>query len=870
MGRFLRLLAVRLALAGALLAFLPGLASRAFAQAGVNVEEITFVGNRRYGEETLRLALRTKEGQRLDRAALQEDVNSLYEFFDSVELEEEQTATGVKLRFVVTENPLVASVSYAGLDRLAETDVSENVETRAGRPLAAYRLENDARRIERFARQQGYHFVEVETVVTDVGDTKAVQFVVREGPQVSVDAIVFEGNAGLRREDLLDHMATRESGFLGLGGSDYVEDTVRLDLLSLRSYYRYEGWLDARVDLLEPQFSDDREDVRLTIAVTEGPVYTVNSVRIEGGENYPGGVDALNELVRSAPGARRRQRAISDTISALETAYREEGYFAVRVLADEKLRPGETSVDLVFTIEEQSKVRVRRLDIVGNTVTQDKVILRETSLVPGGVLNQNEIEKSVNRLKSLRFFNGVAARVKEPLEGEDPGERDVVFEVLDGARTGQLRFAVGASSDLGVIGSITLTKRNFDWKDWPERFGDIFTGRAFTGAGQTFTLELSPGSDYSSYRVAFTEPWLFDRPISFGWDVFYSKFSRFDYDANRQGIDFSLGRRWTYPGKKLDTVLGVTGTTRIESQQVDNIDREASSTAFLAERRLTLLSERLALRVDRIDNSADPTTGWWAEGGTELGFAGDVQLWRNTLDAKRFWVVARNDEEREHVFSLGANFAYAQPLGGSEEADPNLFDEEFVPIYERYRAGGSTTVRGFAFGGAGPHGQGDPRFEFRNSERGNTRRRDLRLAETAVSVLDNDGDPIGGDVLLAASAEYQFPVYEDVLRGVLFFDTGMVRDGFGSSHGLEESDVADLRRRLAAGAVRDRRLARRLSDFDDGPAFLSDMRMSVGFGFRIRVPIFGQQPIALDFGFPIKDQDGDDRQLVSFSIARDF
>ncbi len=866
MRRFLQSLVVRLALAACVVGSAPGLVSEAHAQAGVRIEALDFDGNRRYDEDTLRLALRSKKGQILDRALLQEDINTLYGFFDTVELDETQTATGLRLRFVVTENPLIREVRLDGIDQLSRKEVTAVMETRSGRPLAQFRVDNDARKITRLFRDRGYHFVEVNSRVEDVGEDKRVVFTILEGPSVDVDEILFEGNDAVSRDDLLDHMATREPGFLGLGGSSFVEETVRLDLLTLRNYLRSEGWLDANVDLVDLDFSDDRGDVTVRIGVTEGNAYTVGNVFIQGADSYPGGVDALLELVRLESGDRRRQAGVGDTVSALERAYREEGFFAALVLQVDKLPAEGHVVDLVFTIEEQSKVRVRRLDILGNTITRDKVIRRDVSVFPGGVLNQNEIDKSVRRLQSLRYFQRVAYTVNDVAEG-DPNEKDIVFQVDDSARTGQVRFAAGVSSDLGFIGSITITKRNFDWRDTPESFGEIFSGDAFSGGGQTLAIELAPGSELSSYRVAFTEPWLFDKPISFGWDVFLSKFSRFDYDVDRRGVNVSLGRRFTFEGKKQDTVLGLTTTSRVERHEVDNVDRETAPNAFLAEDDLSLIAQRLNARVDRLDNSAEPSTGWFAEASTEVGFAGDVRLWKNELEGRRFWVVHRDEEEREHVLSIGGRLAYAQELSSSESAEASLLDEDFVPIYERYRAGGSSSIRGFEFGGAGPHGEGDPRLAARPRERFG--RQQLRLGETARSILDNDGDPMGGDVLLTASAEYQFPLYETILKGVVFCDAGMVRDDFGSSHGLEESDVASLRRRLLAGNTRQRRLGRQLT-FDDGPSFLDDMRVSVGVGLRIRIPAFGQQPIALDLGFPIREQDGDDRQVLSFTIARDF
>jgi outer membrane protein insertion porin family len=445
----------------------------------------------------------------------------------------------------------------------------------------------------------------------------------------------------------------------------------------------------------------------------------------------------------------------------------------------------------------------------------------------------------------------------------------VRFEVDDTAKTGQVRFAIGASSDLGILGSFTVTKHNFDWRDTPERFADIFAGRAFTGAGQTFQLELSPGSDYSSYRLAFTEPWIFDKPISFGWDLFMSKFTRFDYDVDRYGAKVSLGRRFTFEGKKYDTVLGISGTTRLESVELSDLEDDSASTAYLAEGRNSLISERLAFRIDRVDSSGAPTDGWSAQLSPEIGFAGDLRLFKVELEARRFFTLAKTDDERLHTLTLSGNAGFVTALGNSEQADPNLFGQRYVPVYERFFAGGTQSyqVRGFAFGGAGPHGEGSPMLAREIGETQGNRNR--RLFDTAASVLDNKGDPLGGNIALAGTVQYGYPIYEDVLGGVLFLDAGLVRDEGGTTHGLSRNQIEKLQRQLRAAGGTQAPLAAKL-DYDDGDSFFNDVRVSIGFGFRIRIPMLGPTPIALDFGFPIKKQSGDDTQVLSFSIAQNF
>lgn len=833
------------------------------------VVEIRIEGNRRTTEDSVRLWLRTKVGQPLDRALLPEDINSLLQYFQSADVKEEAVPGGVRLVFTVVETEPVAELVVRGTDGLSETEVREVMETSSGKPIADFRLANDRRKVERLYRSKGWHFVQVAPRIEDLPDGKRVIFEVLEGPRVEIEKITFEGAAAFPKDKLLDHALMRETSLLGLAPGYFVEESVRQDLLSLRNFYRASGYLDAKVELADRVFSDDRRKATLTIRVTEGPAYTIGDITLDGVRNYPGGNEALLALIGVKPGDRKDEDEVLRSADAISRAYRDQGYFAVLVRPEDRLRAEGAVVDVVFRVEEQSRVRVRRLEPAGNVVTQDKVIRREMGIAPGDVLDPAVIEKGLKKLRGLGYFERVSARVEQPAEGEDPDERDVFIDVDDTATTGSVGFGVAVSSDTGLSAQIRLTKRNFDWKDWPDSFGDIFRGRAFTGAGQSFQLELAPGSEESRYRLAFTEPWLFDKPLSFGWDLFLTqtRLGNFEYDSAARGIDFFLGRRWTFEGRRRDTVFGIQGRTRIEAHEVDDVRRESSPTAFLSEGDNSLVSEELTLRLSSLDSEGNANEGWYAQVSGEMGFAGDVRLRRTALEAKRLFVLWRNDDERPHVLTLGARIASSSPLGASVTADPNLFDEEFVPVYESYYAGGGQSLRGFSYGGAGPHGEGNPFLARRPGE--SASRRLTRLGNVARSVLENDGDPMGGRVQFLTSAEYGFPIYTDLLRGVVFCDAGMVRHSFSSSHGLDEGAVSAIRSGLAGGTPAQQALARSLQ-FDDGDSFFSDARVAIGVGLRLRLPIFGPVPLALDFGFPIREQDGDDTQVVSFSIRRDF
>jgi outer membrane protein insertion porin family len=858
---------LRFVIAAALLLVAPFLLGTALAQAGARVSEVEFRGNRTLDSEVLRQSIRTKKGQILDESLLSEDVKTLYELFGSVHVEKTQDGDQVKITFVVTENAMAAEVVLHGVSELSEKDVTAVMDTTRGRPVADFRLANDARKIERLYKMKGFHFVQVTYELSDSPAGKIVAFNVLEGPKVSVKKITFKGNDHITREKLTDsrYMATQESGFLGLWGADFVEETLVKDRNSIVQLYRSEGYLNVQVRIAAVDFSEDRTQAFITIEINEGPAFTVGVVSIIGADRYPGGPEALRQLLRVTPGKRYRVEDILKSLNAIDAAYHDEGYFAVSVDFEDK-PTAQGTVDLDVKIDEQSKVRVRDLIIVGNEITQDKVIRRESGIYPGEVLNQNEVRKTENRLKSLGYFSGVKVDVVKPKEGDDPTQRDVRIAVDDTAKTGQVKFAVGASSDLGLLGSFTVTKRNFDWQDWPEHFSDIFGGRAFTGAGETFTLELQPGTSYSQYRLAYTEPWLFDKPIEFGWDLFFSKFTRFDYDVDRAGLDLTLGRRFVFPTKRGDDrVLGVSGTTRLESVDLSGLGDSTSPTAYLAEGRNSLISERFSVRYYRLDNSLNPTDGWLTQLTPEIGFAGDIRLAKATLEGRRYFTLAKTEDERVHTLTIGGQAGYARALSSSVRADPSVFDSRFVPTYESFFAGGQSTIRGFSYGGAGPHGKGNP---FTGRQPGESQQQaDVRAGHTVQSILDNNGDPMGGDVLFLANMEYGFPIYEDVLRGVAFIDSGMVRSSTGSSHGLDHGELAALQARLRkdghdaqANAIK----------FDDGGGFFRDLRASIGFGVRIKIPGLGQTPIALDFGFPIKMRNGDDRQVLSFSIAQNF
>ena len=296
---------------------------------------------------------------------------------------------------------------------------------------------------------------------------------------------------------------------------------------------------------------------------------------------------------------------------------------------------------------------------------------------------------------------------------------------LDETTTGRFMFSVGVNSDLGLLGSVVIDEQNFDWTRWPRSWNDIRTATAFRGAGQRFRLEAMPGTQLQRYTVNFTEPYLFDTRISLGLSGYYYDRRFVEWTERRIGGRVALGYQFrpdlsgsiAYRGESVgvwDPQVGLSGVVPPELQ------------AVLGEN--ALHSFRAQITLDTRDNAFLPTEGWLVEVGFEQTI-GTFVYPRGDFDIRKYFLLRqRPDGSGRHVLSLGTRMG----VSGSN-----------TPVYERYFAGGFSSLRGFAFRGASPR---------------------------------TDGVVVGGEFMLLHSLEYLFPITaDDALRGVVFCDAGTVQ-----------------------------------------------------------------------------------------------
>ncbi|RMG14917.1 MAG: outer membrane protein assembly factor [Planctomycetota bacterium] len=777
---------------------------------GQTVQAVEWRGLRSLNQVDAQAMIATRAGEpfHADRLAL--DVGRLYrsgrfgptpDGKPPVSVEVVQADEGsVRVIFEVNERPRVVDMEVSGFgDAIDQDELDKLITTREGALYDAFSLERDARAVREKLRDEGYAFAEVTPSVSTVEGGVRVALRVRPGPKVYVEEIIYEGAKQLDPSILLDaegpdalEVKEREVfGFLEEG--IYKPEAFERDLDRIARYYRSQGFLDARVYKEEERYSLDGEALTLVVRVEEGTRYTIRRVGVEGTRVIDG--DRLLETLELKPGRPFLGEDLRKAVEKIRHVYGQRAYVHAVVDVDVEYDLERHMLDIVLRVTEGPKVRIEKIRIEGNDKTKEEVIRRELSFYPGEYFDADEVQASIGRLGRLRFFSDVRV---DFAKGSQPGREDLILSVEE-ARTGSFVLGGGVSTSAGFFGNISLTQRNFDLFDPPTSWREFVEGRAFTGAGQSLTISAQPGRERSQYSVEFTEPYLFGYPIILGLEGAVRDRQREDWLERRRLLRVSLGYR-------LLPDLMLRATYRIERVRVTDVEFDAPSdvhevtgTNYVGALRLSLTYNQNLVDRDFVLYGGYSVSVYYEYSGPELG--SDFYFHRAGIEAN--WQTSVLSWPRHHkwVFALRGELGWQRELKPSDE----------IPIFERFFAGGPNSVRGFRFRTVGPR---------------------------------ENGKPIGGNFLLIGTAEFSFPVFQDLLRGVLFADAGTVIPEYTPGPSP--------------------RLGRGVRDY-----FRDEIRVAAGFGLRIKVPFF-PAPVQLDFAWPLQDKRDDDRQVFSFSVGFGF
>ncbi len=646
---------------------------------------------------------------------------------------------GVSLIYAVEPQPVIRDVQVTGNRKINDAKLAAAVDLLVGTPVDRFQIDRAARRIEDLYRKKGYYLARVTVDLEELEESNIVLFRIREGQRIRVTDIRFEGNEAFPPSILRRQIKTRVAGLLRTGELDDLQ--LDRDVASLVSYYRNNGYLDVRADrVIQP--SPNSKEAVVVFLIEEGPVYTLRGLKVE----FPPDSDhvftdrQIMGLMALNQGDVYSVKLLDESLKSIRDAYGQLGYVDVDVRQFELRDPDRPEVDLLLKINPGKRYKTGEIIIAtksGDSITKQSVIRRELEIRPERPLDTTAIERSKERLRRLRLFSplppnhGVNITIQPP-DPADPEYRDVFVEVEE-TNTGSFDFGGAVSSDSGLVGRISMTQRNFDITDTPDSWGDLFSGRAFRGGGQTFQIEALPGNEVQTYSISLTDPALLDTDYSGSASAFFRD-RRFDeFDEERFGGRIGFGRRF---GTRWSGSIGL----RLDSVQLTNIAPDRAVDFFEVQDRAALLGFGPQLVRTSLDRLFLPNRGSRTELSIEQ-VTGDFSF--TTIKAEHtVYIPIREDFlGRATVLKLKGRMAY-QPQGSSE-----------VPTYERLFLGGSS-FRGFDFREVSPKG--------------------IRNDTGTIGT-----DPVGGTWMIFTGIEVRQPIYEEILHVVGFIDAGTVTNNPG-------------------------------------------------------------------------------------------
>jgi outer membrane protein insertion porin family len=753
-------------------------------------------------EAMARNQIRAKPGQPLSAEMVRGDIQRLTRLgrFRQIDATVQPYADGsVSLTYQFVEARLIRDVQAVGNRQVSDQDLAREVGLLANTPIDEFEIGRAANRIRELYRRKGYYLAEVSVDREELDRTGNVIFRIRERERVKVTDIRVRGNQHLDEGRILDVVRTKTAGLFETGPLD--DETLDQDVAAIIRLYRDNGYLDVRADR-EVRPSPDAREAIVTFLVDEGPRYTLRSIRAElrGEGGRPSGrpptqfsTEQLAGLMLIKTGDAYSVDLLEKSMRAVNDAYGRLGYLEARVDRRELRDPDSPQVDLLLLITEGEPSRVGLVIIKNNDLTRQDVIRRRIRLRPERPADATLLRESKEALDNTRLFEGAAGpggatSVRLTFQPPVPGspERDLLVEVKE-TNTGRLGFGVGVSSDSGVIGSIELVQRNFDLFDVPESWDELFSARAFRGAGQTFNITVAPGTQQQTYSIGLADPALFNTDYTGSVGAYFFTRDYNQYDEDRVGGSVAFGRRF---GDRWNASLSL----RAANVDLHDIEADAPVDVFAVENPHTVTG--LGLRLSRVtfDRPVRPTRGAKTDLFVEQvgALGGDYDFTKLATEHAFYIPLHENSLGRFTVLSAKVSAAYIP----QDVAD--------TPLYERFYLGGRS-FRGFRFRTISPKG-------IRN--------------DTGTQ----GDDPVGGTWSFFAGLELEQPIWQDIISGVVFVDSGTVTNE---------------------------------------PGF-AQYRVSTGLGVRILVPQLSQVPLAFDFGFPVLKQDLDDERLFSFSLDLPF
>lgn len=704
------------------------------------IRQISIEGNEYVGDRAILNKIPYVEGELFEphkTRTLIRNVHSLG-YFKKVTVEgQDVDDDGMNLYVIVEEKPRLEAVVFKGNKAVSTKDIKKKIDVDAIPALDSDDLHKITLAVKKLYREKDYHNPTIDAQLKQDGSHATAEFTIYEGKKSLVKRVFFEGNCAYSDKKLRSLTFTREDwvlGFMNKAGS-YQPEAIESDKHVIENFYQSNGFLHAKVHDVTVEVDETSRDFCITFHIQEGEQYCISDVKVPGNEMVS--EQLLKDQLPIKVGDLYSREKIRQSIEMLRTLWGDFGYIYADI--EPSIQPDDEhkTVSVAFYSELGNQVTLRRINIIGNKKTRDKVVRRQLLLQEGCLLTQTGMDASRDRVELLGYFDPRDG-VNWKMHRVDKNTADLDL-LLKEVKTGRVEGKIGFG---GSPKDFTSPAKSFNIQ------GTISESNLF-GLGIHTNLTLDYAKEQRSLNFNVTQPWLFDKPIHAAFDVYhkrslYEEFKEVKDDIEEQltGGSFNIG----YVSRRLwgTKIIGIGGIDGISFSKEPIARRNAGGTASSqAEfnqvlRRRFMEGEFIWLGAqfshDFRNSPVHPSRGYQWLALTKLGFNNNKN---------------RGEKEEFGFLKFDLDASWYTPLIGERDLVLCLHGHvgivsaikmRNIPFRELYHVGGPASVRGFLFGEIGPRW----------------------LTES-----------IGGKKAFWLNAELIFPIAGDFsIKGAIFYDGG--------------------------------------------------------------------------------------------------
>ncbi|MBC2710963.1 MAG: outer membrane protein assembly factor BamA [Desulfosarcina sp.] len=687
------------------------------------ITQVRITGNKRIEADAIERVIRVKAGDVLRAGELSKDMKNIYKmgYFEDIRVESEESQGGKTIVFHVKEKSTIRKISFSGNHVFKDEKLRENLSISTGSILNIFTIKSNIEQLKAMYKEKNYHNVKIDYTAHARDNNQAdIEFVIEEGEKIKVKKITFQGNTTFPDKKLKKLISTSEKGFFSwvtssgeLNREDLSQDSARL-----MAHYYTNGFIHAKV--ADPVVDFEDKWIYITFKIEEGERFKVGTIDMDGELIIPKEKLMPGLKISKEPFFNRDK--VRQDILWLTDLYADTGFAYADISTVTRENQETHLVDITYSVKKGDKVYFENIDISGNTRTRDKVIRRELRINEQEVYSGSRLKRSVRNLHRLDFFEDM--KVDTP-KGSAGDKMNVKVEVVE-KPTGTFTFGAGYSTVDNFFVTGSISQRN------------LF------GRGQILKLSGQIGGSSDLYNLSFTEPWMFDIPLSGTANIYRNKreYDTYDRASTGGGLGFSYPV-YDFTRASIYYRYDVTDLSEVTSDASDNIKDLVGKNATS--------SITTALVYDSRDRAFNTTSGQDHRlTYTYAGLGGDIGFHKVVGELGWFIPVYKG-----LVTFLHGESGFVREIPGYT-----------LPDYEKFYLGGMNSVRGFEFQGIN------------------------------IKTINSDGriSEEGGEKYVQFNFELTYPLFKDLgLVGVVFYDTGNV-------YGADETiDLGNLRQAAGYG-----------------------------------------------------------------------